>query len=174
MKKNHKIYDERIIGESNKIYKKCYIVFFIFILIDLIIKFNMKNFITKESNYLWFLFGLETLFLVVLFYFNLFSHACKGMLIGSSDLPNNKFQFKRYLLVSSIVSLIISIGLWGTRLIVYTCLGLTGDMPLFILILLILILILITFIILFTILFFSFFIAYKVAHKKNETELELD
>lgn len=174
MKNNPKIFDERIISESNKIYKKCYIVFFVFILIDLIIKFNMSNFITKESSYLWFLFGLESLFLVVLFYFNLFSHAYKGMLIGSSDLPNNKFQFKRYLLISSIVSLIISIGLWGTRLIVYTCLGLTGDMPMIVLILLMIILTLLTCVILIAVLFVSFLLAFKVALKKNENELELD
>lgn len=174
MKNNAKIFDERIINESNKIYKKCYIIFYIFILIDLIIKFNLSNFITKESNYLWFLFGLESLFLVIIFYFNLYSHACKGILIGSSDLSNNRFQFKRYLLISSAVSLIISIGLWGTRLIVYICLGLTGDMPMFVLILFMIILIILTFIILFSILFISFLMAYKVARKKNELELELD
>lgn len=171
MIKNHKIYDERVISESNKIYKKSYIIFCVFILIDLIIKFNMSNFITEELNYLWFLFGLELIFLIILFYFNLFSHAHKGILIGASDLPNNKFQFKRYLLVSSVISSIISIGLWGTRLLIYACLKLIGDMSVPTIIIIMLILITLTFVIVCSVLFFSFFISYKVAQKKNKIEL---
>lgn len=171
MKNDHRIYDERLISESNKIYKKCYIIFCAFVLIDLIIKLNMSSFITKKSNYLWILFGLETLFLIITFYFNLLSHAHKGILIGASDLPNNKFQYKRYSIISSVIALIISVGLWGSRLIIYSSFGLNGDVPISIIIITIVVLSLITFIIIFSILFLSFFISYKIAEKINKTEL---
>ena len=55
--------------------------------------------------------GTDAILLVAMFYFNLFYHAHKGMLLGSLNLSSDKFPVKKYLLKSILISLVISIGL---------------------------------------------------------------
>lgn len=109
-------------------------------------------------------------FSVAVFYFNLFSHANKGILVGATDLPNEKFPRKRYLLISSAISLAVSVGLWGTRIAVYAILGLDGDMTIAAAAIVMAILCTVTFTLLFMILYASYFFAYKIAEKQNKQD----
>lgn len=172
MRKSEKIYDERVIAESNRIYKKCYFLFSAVILADLILKFNISRFITKQHGYWWLLFGLEAAFLAATFYFVLFAHARKGILVGVTDLPNERFPRKRFCLIGSVISAAVSVGLWGTRIAVYAIMGLNGDMSIGTAVILILILCAVTFALLFAVVYISFFVAYKVAEKQNKVETD--
>lgn len=174
MRRSDKIYDERVIAESNRIYKKSFFLFCAVILADLILKSNMSRFVMKGRGYWWLLFGLEAAFLAAMFYFDLFAHARKGILVGATDLPNERFPKKRFCLIGSVISLTVSVGLWGTRFAVYAIMGLNGDIPLGAAVILMLILCAVTFALLFAVLYISFFAAYLIASKQNKSDLASD
>lgn len=164
MKSNKKVLnDERVVKESNQIYKICFYVLWTFIFIDVLIKFNLYTF-DESPSYMWYLFGVEALFLVVIFYFYIIANASKGILIGASNLEINKFPLKRYLLISVILSLILSIGLFVIRYIVSNIKGLVGDggeywIGFFTLL---------TFVLAFITLFSSFYLCYSIVTKVNK------
>lgn len=157
------LYDERVVNESNQIYKICFYILCGFIFIDIIIKFNLYTF-NESPSYMWYLFGVETLFLLITFYFNLIANACKGILVGASDLEINRFPLKRYTIISLVLSLIIAIGMFVIRYIVSNIKSLVGDGGEY----WIAFFTLIAFIISFSILLISFYICYRVVTAKNK------
>ncbi len=173
-KVNKDFCDKEVTSQSNKIYKICYIILNIFILVNLIYKlwispFILNDYYEERLDCLWIFVGTDAILLVAMFYFNLFYHAHKGMLLGSLNLSSDKFPVKKYLLKSILISLVISIGLGvGISIIgsvssieepVRIAWGIFGIYAAVTLIP--------SFILLFVILFLSYFIAFLVVKKRN-------
>ena len=180
-------------NDSGKIYKRCYFIACAVILVDLIVKFNLMEF-TDSSGYSsifyaiyymhtrpikflqdffkcdphyikwWIFFWVEAALLTFLFCFNLFAHAKKGVLLGVPKWDGKKFPWKKYLSISSITSLVVSICMclrWITRWNL-------PDMDTAGLALIYGYILLSIFIVLFFILFVSFVVAYIIAKKTKK------
>lgn len=176
-------------NDSGKIYKRCYFIACAVILVDLIVKFNLMewydtsgevpllsaidmivchplDFFKCDLQYIkwWIFFWVEVALLTFLFCFNLFLHAKKGILLGVPKWDGKKFPWKRYLLISSIPSLIIAVCLWLRWMIPFDIVFAfkSGFALVF------LFLILWAFLIMFAILFVSFIIAFIIAKKTKK------
>lgn len=109
MMKNKILNDERLSSESNKIYKVCFHILCMSLLIDVIYKFYYHNVLVGIRNGSWINYIIELIVLVVFLYLSLFIHAYKGIVVYAVDLPNNKFQLKRAFKVSFTVSSYVSL-----------------------------------------------------------------
>lgn len=114
MKQKNKFVDERVIAESNKIYKICYYIICIAFFVDIVIKFNLWGFSESSLSFMIYL-GLESIFLVAIFLFSTFLLAKKGITVFATDLNNGSFPKRRYMIVSAIGGIVVSVGLWTIR-----------------------------------------------------------
>ena len=162
MRKNEKIYDERIVSESNRIFKNCFYIVCIFLFADIIVKFNLWGFEDKPLEF-WVTMGFESLFLVTMFFLSTFMLAKKGITIGAADLDGDSFPKKRYLVISLLGGAIVSAGLWTIRFA-------AGNWEYGLLNAIIFcgMVYLVTFAIAFAVLFSTFYLGYRVAKKSNE------
>ena len=110
-----KIVDERIVLEENKIFKIVFWIAYIGLFIDFAVKFNLYIWGESAFPYLVVYMGIEGALLIGIFYSVLFLLAIKGILLGSSSLPPEKFYVKRNLLISLLSAAIISLSLWLPR-----------------------------------------------------------
>lgn len=129
MMKNKVLNDERLSSESNKIYKICFHILCLCLLIDVIYKFYYHNVLVGIRNGLWINYVIELIVLVVFLYLSLFIHAYKGIVVYAVDLPNNKFQLKRSLKVSLTVSAFVSIITFIIPIIIKGIIEDFQDMP---------------------------------------------
>lgn len=177
-------------NDSGKIYKRCYFIACAVILVDLIVKFNLMewqdiegktallnainmivyrplDFFKCAPQYIkwWIFFWAEAALLTFLFCFNLFLHAKKGILLGVPKWEGKKFPWKRYLLISFILSLVVSICLWLRWMLPFNIVEIfkTGFILIFLL------LVLWAFVIIFAVSFISFLIAYIIAKKTKKS-----
>jgi hypothetical protein len=130
------------------------------------IKF-LQDFFKCDPQYIkwWIFFWVEAALLAFLFCFNLFLHAKRGILLGVPKWNGKKFPWKRYLLISSITSLVVSICMclrWITR---YNSPEINNAG----LALIYAYIVLSIFIVLFFTLFVSFVIAYIIAKKTKKS-----
>lgn len=160
---SNRIQDERVISESNRIYRICFYLLCGGIFLDLIVKFNLMYNFSETTRETVLMFGMEALFLVSVFYINIFMLAKKGIAFGSTDMDIDKFPKKRYALVAGGISLVLAIGLWTIRV----CVG-HWEYGLLNAIIFVGVLYILTFLIAFVILYFGFWLAFKVAKKNAE------
>ena len=186
-------------NDNNKIYKRCYLIVCAVILVDLIVKFNLmewrdaegsssifyaiydlhtrpivflQDFFKCDPQYIqtWIFFWVSALLLAFLFLFNLFSHASKGVLLGAPKFEGGKFPIGRYLLLTSVTSLVLSICLcvrWIIPILPEIAVMFKTKY-----IIVYIYIIFSIFIALFFTLFISFVIAYIIAKAKKKKEAE--
>ena len=158
--------DERIISESNRVYRLCFYFLCGGILIDLLTKFNLYTF-NENSAVTLQLFLPETLLLCAVFYVNIFALAKKGIPFGAADYEGEQCPNKRYSAISAVISFLIAFGLWTPRF----AFG-YWEYGIFSAILFCAAIYLITFVIGFTVLFFSFRLAFHLA--KHYANIDTD
>lgn len=168
MKKNKIINDERLLLESNKVFKICFHILCIALLIDIIYKFYSNNTFSSFNNGTWMNYIFELIILVVFLYLSLFLHAAKGIVIYAIDLPNDNFQWKRSLKVSLLVSSIISILSFILPIILIKIFKGIPEMPFKDAFMICSLLTIAVFIILFILFNINFFFAYLIAKKVNK------
>ena len=154
--------DERIVNESNRIYRLCFYILCGGMLLDLLVKFNLYNF-SENAAVTVQLFLPETLLLFAVFYMNIFMLAKKGIAFGAEwydPSDGAKCPTKRYALISLAVALVVAIGLWTPRFIFGT-----WEYGIFSAILFCGAIYLITFVLAFLVMFVSLRIAFRVAKK---------
>ena len=157
------IRDERVIIESNRIYRLCFCILCSGMLIDLLIKFNMYTFDETASQTLQ-LFLLESVLLVTVFYFALFALARKGIAFGYSSVELGAFPKKRYSAISASVAAVLTVGLWAPRLIAFDAWSTQMANEIFVIILIILL----TFILACSVMLLSFYAAFRVARRTSK------
>lgn len=169
--KNNKIVDERVIFESNKIYKYCFYILCGGILIDLMLKINLWIFGSSDYNLPFFVvIGLEAIFVIVAFLSNVFLLAKKGILFGIGDLGNESFPKKKYALLSTYLSLGIAIASFCLRFFFYE-----SEYGFFWSFLFIFILGLILMLLSFIVFYLIFYLAFRVARKTRDKQtLEIE
>ena len=158
--------DERVIGESNRIYRLCFFILCGGIFLDLIIKFNLYTFWETTAQTLQ-LFLLETVLLVTVFYMHIFMLARRGIAFGSVCTELGRFPCGRYALLASVPALMISLGIWLPRF----ALG-SWEYGVFNAILFCSAIIILTFLAGFLVLFGSFYAAFRVAKSRATAELD--
>lgn len=184
--KLNKVNDERVLFESNKIYRLCFYVLCAGIFLDLMIKFNLWNFGGIQPIYdkitgelissgkgvndfpLFIAMGLEALFLFGTFLANIFMLAKKGISFGISDLDIDRFPKKRYSLISLYISSAIAIAAYIIRVIIYIVDGVSSSPNLFAEFIILFLLVLVAFIFTFLIIYLTFYIAFRFAKKNRE------
>lgn len=114
MKMRNRVTDERILAEENRIYKICFYVLCGGLFLDLIVKFNLYRF-SETAGETWVSFGLETVFLVAVFYINLFLLARRGIAFAAADIETDRFPRRRYACVAGGLALLLSLGMWTVR-----------------------------------------------------------
>lgn len=164
---SNKVFDERVVNESNRIYKICFYIICIAFFVDIIIKFNLWGFNETTTKFI-IMMGLESVFLIAIFYISTFALAIKGITILTvSDY--RYFPKKRYFVICLIGGIIVSLGLWTIRFTTgYWEYGLLQA------IIFCGAIYLVTFLITFVILYVTFYIAYRVAKKSSERLLKED
>ncbi|MBP5408496.1 MAG: hypothetical protein J6Y42_05105 [Bacilli bacterium] len=148
--------------------KKGYIIngLIISFILAFIIQFNINTIIkTRTTKVDWLILLFELLFAFVIFYIYLFMNAKKGKLIYINDQNQECFPVKRYFLISSISSLVISIGMWVPRYFKY--ISIDEKFP-FTLILMF-ILIALTWIVFFLLMYLPFYTSYHIAKDNKKT-----
>ena len=152
--------DERIVNESNKIYKICYYILMIIVMVDIIIEFNIKiTFTTMNGVDKTFIF--KVILFILLFYINFFLHASKGVLLGIKEVFVEHIPVKKMLSISLLYSSILSFFLWIPRIIYYKVIGFNSELSVSMFIIFVC-LFLVSFIVLFVILNVSYLIAYGI------------
>lgn len=167
MKNKKIINDERVFKESNTIYKYCFHFFCLFLLFDIIYKFYYHNTFNAFNNGEWINYVFELCILVILLYTVLFVHAYKGILVYAIDLPNNKFQFKRSIIVSSVVSGFISVVSFIIPVIIEEIFYGIPEMPFGQIFMIYLLIALACFMILFILFNANFYLAYLLSKYRN-------
>ncbi len=160
---SNRIQDERIISESNRIYRICFYILCGGIYLDLIVKFNLLYSIGDGGLPTLWMLGLETLILLGVFYINIFMLAKRGIAFGATDLDTDRFPKRRYALVAGGIALVFAIGMWTLRI----CTN-TWEYGVWNAILFLGLLYLLTFAFAFAILYFSFWIVFRIAKKNAE------
>lgn len=156
--------DERVTAESNRIYRFCFYVLSGGMLADLTVKFNLYNF-SENALMTAQLFLPEVLLLFAVFYMNVFMLARKGIPFGAEGYGTERCPVGRYAVLSAIISLVISVGLWTPRF----AFG-SWEYGAFSAILFCAAIYLITFVIAFTVLFLSFVLAFSMAKRRAEKD----
>ena len=105
-----KFNDERIQAETNKVFKRCFFMFALLILTDVIIKMSMWE--LSDGFDLSFLLtvGVEMIILLSVFLFATIQLIRKGISLGASDLMDNNFPKKRYIKISLIIGFIFGLS----------------------------------------------------------------
>ena len=159
--------DERIVNESNRIYRLCFYILCGGMLLDLLVKFNLYNF-SENAAVTVQLFLPETLLLFAVFYTNIFMLARKGIAFGAEwyDLSDGaKCPTKRYAAISLAVALVIAIGLWTPRL----AFG-NWEYGVFAAILFCAVIYIVTFVLAFLVMFVSLRVAFRMAKRSASDE----
>lgn len=116
--KKEKINDERVLAESNKVYKTCFIALCIGIFVDTVFKFtawyyyNPNPTVSKDGMFLsngdvlpfYVIWGIEALLLATVFLLCLFSLAKKGIMLGDNNIERKRFAAGRFALISLIAA----------------------------------------------------------------------
>ena len=154
--------DERIVNESNRIYRLCFYILCGGMLLDLLVKFNLYNF-SENAAVTVQLFLPETLLLFAVFYTNIFMLAKKGIAFGAEwydPSDGAKCPTKRYALISLAVALVVAIGLWTPRFIFGT-----WEYGIFSAILFCAVIYIVTFVLAFLVMFVSLCLAFRMAKR---------
>ncbi len=151
-----------------KIFSICTLVFMVALLIDIIVLYNFRYIIDAEKYMNMVIrMRIEALIFVIAFYFLLIFKACRGeLLLYKQDFPN-QFPFKKYLIISSIIILVLELCYWIPRFIAYGPQNEKGFWPYIIIFLLILF----SYMIICDILMLSFYASYSIVKyqiKKKE------
>ena len=162
MKTRNNMQDERVISESNRIYKSCFYILCGALFLSVIVQFNLYSFGSLQSEPFP-LFVIEGILLIIVFYLNLFLLARKGITVGVNEVTPGKFPKKRYALISGTIALLLSLGLWTLRF----CIG-HWEYGLLPAILFCSAIYALTFAVAFAVLYGSFYIAYTIAKKHAE------
>lgn len=166
MSKN-KVVDERVVNESNRIYKICFYIICIALFLDIIIKFNLWSFADDSTEFLVTI-GIESVFLIGIFYVSTFLLARKGITVLTQTDPSF-FPKKQYGIICLIGGIIVSVGLWTIRFA-------TGswEYGFWKAVLFCGLIYLVTFLITFVALYLTFYFAYKVAKTISEKMMQED
>lgn len=95
------------------------IIIMLALLIDIILIYNIYYIWKPDAIYMnkYIRLGIEAIILIVLFYALLFIKASKGELLLYKEGFPDKFPFKRYLIISSIIILVLEMAFWILRII---------------------------------------------------------
>ena len=105
-------------SKTLKIISIILLIIMLALLIDIILIYNIYYIWKPDAIYMnkYIRAGIEAIILIVLFYALLFVKASKGELLYKEEFPD-KFPFKRYLIISSIIILVLEMAFWILRII---------------------------------------------------------
>lgn len=164
--KDMRVTDERVVGESNRVYRLCFYILCGAVVTDVIVKFNLWTFTGRDGGLLLYA-GIEAAILLAVFYISTFWLAGKGIPVCAADLTGGRFPRGRYAAVSAVGGLIVSVGLWTIRFAAGT-----WEYTLWGAVLFCGMVYIATFLAAFAVLYATFFAAYKVAARSNRRIVE--
>lgn len=134
------------------------------LLIDIILIYNIYYIWKPDAMYVkkYIRSGIEAIVLITLFYALLFIKASKGKLLLYKEEFPDKFPFKRYLIISSIIILVLEMAFWILRIIKNAKLEPMGFSHFLIFFLLTVF----SYMIICDVLMFSFYLSYVIAKRK--------
>ena len=112
--RNIRVTDERVVGESNRVYRLCFYILCGAVFADVIVKFNLWTFTGRDGGLLLYA-GIEAAILLAVFYVSTFWLAKKGIPVFAAESTGGRFPRGRYAAVSAVGGLIVSAGLWTIR-----------------------------------------------------------
>ena len=106
-------------SKTLKIISIILLIIMLALLIDIILIYNIYYIWKPDAMYVnkYIRSGIEAIVLITLFYALLFIKASKGKLLLYKEEFPDKFPFKRYLIISSIIILVLEMAFWILRII---------------------------------------------------------
>lgn len=151
-------------SKTLKILSIILLIIMLALLIDIILIYNIYYIWKPDAIYMnkYIRAGIEAIILIVLFYALLFIKAGKGKLLLYKEEFPDKFPFKRYLIISSIIILVLEMAFWILRIIKNAKLEPMG-FPLFLIFFLLTVF---SYMIICDVLMLSFYLSYVIAKRK--------